>query len=165
MCKRYINWLPLTHPQLGTWLATQAYTLTGNRTSNLSDHRPALNPLSHTSRGPNTFLKSYLPQLSYDHERTCVLPSRLGLTVRKSWVHDGSGHSDRSDQDAFNPPLAFLSTSASSPLLTALLLDKQLLSTYVQVVLGLGMARTEVAPALTVAVKTDTGDQLHKLII
>ena len=44
-------WLPLTRPQLGTWPATQACALTGNRTSNALVHRLMLNPLSHTSRG------------------------------------------------------------------------------------------------------------------
>ena len=32
MCERYINWLPLMPPQLGTWPTTQACTLTGNWT-------------------------------------------------------------------------------------------------------------------------------------
>ena len=36
---------------LGTWPATQACALTGNPTDNPSDHRPVLNPLSHTSQG------------------------------------------------------------------------------------------------------------------
>ena len=31
MCERYIDRLPLAHPQLGTWPATQACALTGNR--------------------------------------------------------------------------------------------------------------------------------------
>ena len=35
----------------GTWPATQACDLTGNRTSNPLVHRPVLNPLSHTSQG------------------------------------------------------------------------------------------------------------------
>ena len=43
-------WLPLVRPLLGTWPATQACALTGNQTSNLSVHRPVLNPLSHTSQ-------------------------------------------------------------------------------------------------------------------
>ena len=47
--ERNINQLPRAHPQLGTWTATQACGLNGNRTGNLSVHRPALNPLSHTS--------------------------------------------------------------------------------------------------------------------
>ena len=44
-------WLPLTHPQLGTWPATQACVLTGNRTGDPLVLRLALNPLSHTSQG------------------------------------------------------------------------------------------------------------------
>ena len=51
MCKRYMDWLPLTCPQLGTWPLTQACALTGNRTGDLWVCRPALNPLSHTSQG------------------------------------------------------------------------------------------------------------------
>ena len=49
---RNINvWLPLVHPQLGSWPATQACALTGNRTSNPLVQETALNPLSHTSQG------------------------------------------------------------------------------------------------------------------
>ena len=44
-------WLPLVHPVLGTWPATQACALTGIRTSDALVCRPALNPLSHTSQG------------------------------------------------------------------------------------------------------------------
>ena len=50
VCGRNIDQLLLTHPQPGTWPATQACALTGNRTSNLSVCRMALNPLSHTSQ-------------------------------------------------------------------------------------------------------------------
>ena len=53
MCKRDINWLPLTHPQLGTWPATQACALTGNRPGDLSVQRQALGLLSDTSQGSN----------------------------------------------------------------------------------------------------------------
>ena len=49
-------WLLLPHPLLGTWPATQACALTGNRTEDLLVHRPALNPLSHTSQGWTVFL-------------------------------------------------------------------------------------------------------------
>ena len=49
--RNIINWLPLAHPQLGTWPATQACALTGNRTGNLTVHRLVLNPLSHISQG------------------------------------------------------------------------------------------------------------------
>ena len=51
MCKRDIHWLPLPHPQPGTWPAIQACALTGNRTGNPLIRRRALNPLSHTSQG------------------------------------------------------------------------------------------------------------------
>ena len=46
-------WLPLTHPLLGTWPATQACALTGNQSGDPLVHRLALNPLSHTSQGPH----------------------------------------------------------------------------------------------------------------
>ena len=60
--ERNINvWLPLMHPLLGTWLTTQACALTGNWTSDPLVHRPALNPLSHTSQGQ--FTKFYTLQM------------------------------------------------------------------------------------------------------
>ena len=44
----------LSHtPLLGTWPATQACALTGNRTSDPLVRRPVLNPLSHSSQGRN----------------------------------------------------------------------------------------------------------------
>ena len=50
--ERSINlWLPLKHPLLGTWPATQVCDLTGNRTGNPLVHRHMLNPLSYTSPG------------------------------------------------------------------------------------------------------------------
>ena len=51
MCERYINQLPLTRPQLGTWSATQARALTGDQNGSLLVRRPALNSLSHTIQG------------------------------------------------------------------------------------------------------------------
>ena len=47
--------LPLTCPQLGTCLTTQACALTGNRTGDLSVHRPVLSPLSRPSQGQMPF--------------------------------------------------------------------------------------------------------------
>ena len=44
-------------PLLGTWPASQAYALTGNRTGEPLVLRPALNPLSHTSQGRKLFFK------------------------------------------------------------------------------------------------------------
>ena len=55
MCERYIDWLPLAHPQPGTWRTTQAGALTGNQTSDPLVHRPALSPLKHTSLGSSFF--------------------------------------------------------------------------------------------------------------
>ena len=50
--------ISVCHPLLGTWPATQACALTGNRTSDPLVCRPALNPLSHTSQGYNYYLKN-----------------------------------------------------------------------------------------------------------
>ena len=63
MCKGYTDQLPLAWPKLGTQPATQACALTGNWTGNLSVHRPALNPMSHTSQGYFYFLTSLLSQI------------------------------------------------------------------------------------------------------
>ena len=49
--KNIIVWLSLARPLLGTWPATQASALTGNRTGDPLVHRPAPNPLSHISQG------------------------------------------------------------------------------------------------------------------
>ena len=43
-------------PQLGTWPATQACALTGNRTGDPLVHKPELNPLSYTSQGSSMVL-------------------------------------------------------------------------------------------------------------
>ena len=43
-------WLPLTHPQVGTWPTTQQCALTGNWTGNPLFPWLALNPLSYTSQ-------------------------------------------------------------------------------------------------------------------
>ena len=52
--ERKINvWLPLMCSLRGTWTATQACALTENGTSDPLVHRPAFNPLSHTSQGYN----------------------------------------------------------------------------------------------------------------
>ena len=81
VCERYIDWLPLACPQLGTWPATQACALTGDWTSDLAIHRPALNPLNHTSQGNNANFKcsirvfnSYVepPKLNSLHSVACT---------------------------------------------------------------------------------------------
>ena len=48
--ERSIYLLPLVHPQLWTWPATQACALTWNRTCDLLVCRTMLNPLSHISQ-------------------------------------------------------------------------------------------------------------------
>ena len=49
--ERSINvWLPLVRPLLGIWPATQAWALTGNRTSDPLVHKPVINPLSTPAR-------------------------------------------------------------------------------------------------------------------
>ena len=55
MCERNIYRLPLARPHPGTWPASQACVLTGNRTGKPSVHRPALSPLSHISQGMYAF--------------------------------------------------------------------------------------------------------------
>ena len=59
--ERNINvWLPLTRPLLGTWPATQACALTGNRTGDPLFCRSSLNPRSYTSQGSmSQFLNSF----------------------------------------------------------------------------------------------------------
>ena len=56
-------WLPLMCPLLGTWLTTLECALTGNRTSNPLVHRPALNPLSHTSQSCMSSLEASVEAL------------------------------------------------------------------------------------------------------
>ena len=53
-------WLPPMCPLLGTWPATQACALTGNRTSDPLVRRLAFNPLSHTSQGKYCAYKTKL---------------------------------------------------------------------------------------------------------
>ena len=59
MCKRYMNWLPLAHPQSGTGPTIQACALTRNKTSSPLVHRLALNPLSFYTQ--STFILPFLP--------------------------------------------------------------------------------------------------------
>ena len=54
-------WLPLACPLLGTWPATQACALTGNRTGDPSVRRPALNPTEPHEPGILFFLMQNIP--------------------------------------------------------------------------------------------------------
>ena len=64
--ERNINWLPLACTKLGAWPATQAWDLAGNRTSDLSVHRPMFNTLSHSGQG--SFL-SWMMRIKYSRWR------------------------------------------------------------------------------------------------
>ena len=55
-------WLPPVRPLLGTWLATRARALTGNRTSNPVVPRPELHPPSHTSQDCSLLITPVLAQ-------------------------------------------------------------------------------------------------------
>ena len=60
--ERNINvWLFLARPLLGTWPATQAHTLTGNRTGNALLCSPVLSPLSHKSQGLTLIILTTVP--------------------------------------------------------------------------------------------------------
>ena len=71
--ERNINvWLPLMHPLLGLWPATQACALTGNQTGNPLIYRLPVNPLSHTSQG-------YFPISKYCTLLTSLLEFRIAI--------------------------------------------------------------------------------------
>ena len=119
MCKRYINWFPLEHPQLGTWPTTQACALTGNRTSDPLVCRLALNPLSHTSQGriygfKGHFHTVYLPFLPNIYKAGAVTLSfqkhNLGLCMKGVAYESGGGGvgTQLSDPTVAGPPLAGL---------------------------------------------------------
>ena len=55
--ERYIDQLPLTCHQPGTWLTNQVYALTRSWTGNLSVPRLVLSPLSHTSQSLDFIIK------------------------------------------------------------------------------------------------------------
>ena len=61
----------------GTWPTTQACALTENRTSSLSVHRLALNPLSHTSQGYEFFVCLFLLNPFTFFTQPLKLPSPL----------------------------------------------------------------------------------------
>ena len=83
-------WLPLVRrPLLGTWPATQACALTGDRTGDTLVRRPAVNPPSPTSWGQhNCFLW-----------RCSELPFRMGgvLRCRADRGPRGLGRKDEDD--------------------------------------------------------------------
>ena len=86
MCERNIYWLPLAHPLLGTWPATQAHALTGNRTGDPSVHRPMLNPLSYTSQG--SFLNILKEKDGFIVWYVCRSGGHLVTILSLSKLHD-----------------------------------------------------------------------------
>ena len=78
MCTRYIDWLPLSHPYLGSWPTTEAFAQTGNQTSNLLVCKPSLNPLSHTSQGYMLDIMFFLHCLEISNKRAHGFNFALG---------------------------------------------------------------------------------------
>ena len=73
--ERHINvWLLLTRPLLGTWPATQACALTGNRTGDPLVRRPVLNPLSHTSQARFNFLIQFFNIFIFRNKTDDLIP-------------------------------------------------------------------------------------------
>ena len=94
ICKRNVDWLSLTHPQLGTWPATQACAPTRNETCDLPVCRPEPNPLSHTSQG-GTIFYLFIYFLIKKNFWECLLIfrallSKNGLLISKaiSWYYN-----------------------------------------------------------------------------
>ena len=71
--------LPLLHPQLGIWPATQACALTGNWTSDHLVHRPVHNPLSYTRPEPGPLF------VLFSHSQTLTV-SHLWWEKTKTWA-------------------------------------------------------------------------------
>ena len=70
-------------PPLGTWSATQACAVIGNRTSNLLVCRLVLSPLSHTTQGWKSFLFNYwhVINILFVYVCTCIKHSSLFTNV------------------------------------------------------------------------------------
>ena len=81
-------WLPFTYPPLGTWPATQACALTGNRTSDPLVCRPMLIPLSYTSQGSSLIINQTYPPTKKNHvfmklHRKCLVKLESMTEPRK----------------------------------------------------------------------------------
>ena len=71
-------WLPLEHPLLATWPATQACALMGNQTGDPLVRSPALSPLSHTSQ---SFMQRY-----FKSGQICILPKCVRGQAWPIWL-------------------------------------------------------------------------------
>ena len=69
-------WLPLMLLVLGTWPATHACALTGNRTGDPLVSRSTLNPLSHTSRG-RVYVFNLYKKWAFHVDKMYLVPSSL----------------------------------------------------------------------------------------
>ena len=78
-------WLPLAHPLLGTWPATQACALTGKRTADPLICRLALNPLSYTSQDSEdtSDLKSEILSAYLNQDSTGKYKTQKGFCIPK----------------------------------------------------------------------------------
>ena len=86
-------WLPFRHPLLGTWPATQACALTGDRTSDPLGHRLALNPLSHTSQGPGCYFQGHKQLQVVEHQWSRLGSPEVGTLSLWAWAqHQHSFH-------------------------------------------------------------------------
>ena len=101
--KRNVNvWLPLACPLLGTWPATQACALTGNRTNDPLVCRLALNPLSHISQARSyIFLLVWVSQISLTNINICPRSDKYNQScVNKSFPScclGGDSHGTHTD--------------------------------------------------------------------
>ena len=93
--ERNINvWLPLLHPQPGTWPATQACALTGNWTSDPLVRRPAGRPSIHwatPARAKNILFWNkyrFTGSCKDRMERLCVSFTRFTTMVTSNTLHE-----------------------------------------------------------------------------
>ena len=70
-------------PPPGTWPTTQACVLTGNGTSDLWVHRPALTPLSHTSQRGSSLLNIIKDHHAYEEDQQHAKKDQNKETNRK----------------------------------------------------------------------------------
>ena len=86
--KRNINvWLPLAHPLLGIWPATQACALTGNQTGNALVHRPTLSPVTYTNQCLKYYFKHNFRKFLFSHVKIILLGVISSLWKSSSGLH------------------------------------------------------------------------------
>ena len=119
MGERNINvWLPLTYPLLGTWLATQACALTGNRTDGPLFCRTALSPLSHASQGLLLIFKNHFIDVWLTCKKLCMFNAYRSMSLGIS-ICPCSHHHHQSHQHVYHLPVFSLTPVTSYLLLLA----------------------------------------------